>query len=187
VPIDITFQLSDQEISKFAAMAKDAREAIDPVADAENIMEASKALLQRVKSSGAPEFIENRINRLESLIEMISDEEWGLPEEDIQRVTIAMAYFAQSDDLIPDDVPVIGFLDDAIMVELVFKELQAEVMSYLEFCAFRSMEERRLVEAGQSTEIDREKWLAGKRTELHAQMRERRQAPLAGSAWRVTR
>ena len=48
----------------------------------------------------------------------------------------ALVYFTDPEDLIPDSVPGLGFLDDAIYVELIIRELKAEIDSYEEFCAF---------------------------------------------------
>ena len=49
----------------------------------------------------------------------------------------ALAYFAEPDDLIPDQIPGLGFLDDAIMVELVVRELRHEIEAYEDFRVFR--------------------------------------------------
>jgi uncharacterized membrane protein YkvA (DUF1232 family) len=62
---------------------------------------------------------------------------WKLPEPDRARVVNSLAYFCEPDDLIPDDVPGLGFLDDAIMVELVVRELRHEIDAYQDFCSYR--------------------------------------------------
>lgn len=41
---------------------------------------------------------------------------WALDEADRQRVLGALAYFADPNDIIPDNVAVLGFLDDAVMI-----------------------------------------------------------------------
>ncbi|MDH3439717.1 MAG: hypothetical protein OEM63_03110, partial [Gammaproteobacteria bacterium] len=78
-----------------------------------------------------------------------------------------------------------GFLDDAIYVELVIRELKAEIESYEEFCAFRSTEEARRKAAGEDPHVEREQWLADKRATLHARMRKRRTSSSTGSGWRL--
>ena len=61
-----------------------------------------------------------------------------MPEEDRQRVLACLTYFANPKDIIPDNVPVLGFLDDAIMIELVVRELQHEVEAYDDFVVYRN-------------------------------------------------
>ena len=45
-----------------------------------------------------------------------------------RRVLEALAYFADPSDLVPDQIPGLGLLDDAIMVELVAQELRLQAL-----------------------------------------------------------
>jgi uncharacterized membrane protein YkvA (DUF1232 family) len=95
-------------------------------------------------------------------------------------------YFCDPEDLIPDHIPGIGFLDDAIYVELVIRELKAEIESYEEFCNFRIAEEKRRKDQGLDPYVEREAWLSDKRAALHARMRKRRRSSGAGGGgWRL--
>jgi hypothetical protein len=80
---------------------------------------------------------------LRQLIEMMRDDEFALAPEFRSRVIAALAYFANPDDLIPDSVPVLGFLDDAIMVEIVRRELKHELDAYTDFCVSREARNKR--------------------------------------------
>ena len=71
-----------------------------------------------------PDFIRGRLEKITTMIDMVEDAEWKLPDEETARVLNALAYFSEPEDLIPDHVPGLGFLDDAIMVELVCRELR---------------------------------------------------------------
>ena len=84
----------------------------------------------------------------------------------------ALAYFAEPNDIIPDDVPVVGYLDDAIMIELCVRELKHEVEAYDDFCTFRRDEaEGRGMDP---VTVGRAEWLEGRRQELQERMRRRR-------------
>ena len=72
-------------------------------------------------------------------------------------------------DIIDDSVPVLGLLDDAIMIDLVVREMRNEVDAYEAFCRYRSEQEPL-----QGKDITRDDWLAAKRRELFDRMRERR-------------
>ncbi|MDH4256636.1 MAG: YkvA family protein [Gammaproteobacteria bacterium] len=97
----------------------------------------------------------------------------------------ALLYFCDPEDLIPDHIPGLGFLDDAIYVELVLQELRAEITSYEEFCAYRIAEENRRRAQGLDPHVEREAWLADKRATLHARMRKRRRSGASSGGWRL--
>ena len=121
-----------------------------------------------------PEFVGDRLSRIQIMIDMVQDKEWRLPDEETTRVVNALAYFGEPEDLIPDHIPGLGFLDDAIMVELVVRELRHEIDAYADFCRFRSVEEKRRGGRGAEDEVTREEWLAVRRKELQSRMRNRR-------------
>ena len=53
-------------------------------------------------------------------------------------VLAALAYVCDPEDIIPDDIPGIGLLDDAVMIELVFRELRHEIEAYEDFRRYRT-------------------------------------------------
>jgi hypothetical protein len=90
----------------------------------------------------------------------------------------ALAYFSESDDLIPDDIPGLGFLDDAIMIELVSMELEHEIQAYRDFVIYRAAEAGR---KGEDTGmLERADWLEERRQQLHSRMRRRRRRGRGG-------
>ena len=101
------------------------------------VLGAARDLLETVSRTEAPEFVRDRIAKLEKLVRMLEDERWNLVGADRARVLNVLAYFVDPDDLIPDRIPGLGYLDDAIMVELVVQELRHEIDAYDRFCEFR--------------------------------------------------
>lgn len=173
--LTITFELDDSDIEHFLSMAREAQQAVSGSGmSAETITAGARSLFTKARATKLPEFVATRLAKLETLVEMVDDAEWQLPGEDLERVLNAIAYFANPDDLIPDRVPGIGFLDDAIMAELVVATLESEISHYEEFCAFRTAEEKRRANQGLDTNVGREDWLADKRAVLHNRMRKRR-------------
>jgi uncharacterized membrane protein YkvA (DUF1232 family) len=183
--LTITFELGDSDIEHFLSIAEKAQASVRKSGiGAEQITTAARELFEQTDDESLPEFIGSRLRKLETLVNMVEDAEWKLPDEDLTRVLNAMAYFADPEDLIPDRIPGLGFLDDAIMVELVVVDLDGEIAAYEEFCAFRSAEEKRRVNQGLDTHVGREDWLADKRAVLHNRMRklrrDRKQSPIRG-------
>jgi uncharacterized membrane protein YkvA (DUF1232 family) len=135
--LKIVLELSDKDLKYFRKCLQDARKGKHGQ-DESLILSTASALISEVAEAEAPDFVSDRIGKLRLLIDMLEDAEWRLAGADRTRVLSALAYFVNPDDLIPDRIPGIGYLDDAIMVELVVSELVHEITAYEKFCAFRS-------------------------------------------------
>jgi hypothetical protein len=146
--------------------------------DEATIIENARKLLARVWESETSDFIRERLNRLETLIGMVVDTGWGLETEDRNHVIEAISYFSEPEDLIPDDVPGLGYLDDAIMIEMVCRELKHEIQAYRDFCVYRAAESSR--QGREALEVDRTDWLEERRKQLHSRMRRRRSRSKGG-------
>jgi uncharacterized membrane protein YkvA (DUF1232 family) len=177
--LDITIQLGDEDLDHFIeAMQRAQVKAADLTPQA--IVAAASKLLDDVPKTKIPNFIKDRLENLDQMIQLVVDEGYGLPEEDRKRVLSCLAYFADPDDIIPDSVPVIGFLDDAIMIELCVRELKPEIDSYGDFVLYRNQEAtRRGVDPG-SLKTERVEWLETRRLEAHDSMRKRRRDGYGG-------
>ncbi|MGL6290942.1 MAG: YkvA family protein [Silanimonas sp.] len=169
--LTLTIELSDRDLEHFTKAIEAARAAASHKPAAE-VIAAATALLATAQNTKLPDFIADRLDQLDTLVAMVKDEGWALPATDAQRVTAALAYFADPKDIIPDNVPVLGFLDDAIAIELCVRELGHEFEAYDDFCEYRQAEsERRGV---QPASVGRAEWLEGRREELQNRMHRRR-------------
>ncbi len=163
----ITFELSDKDLRYFRQVLQKVRKGKSGD-NADVILGEAQALLSQVEKTDAPEFIRNRISQLGKFIEMLEDKDWRLEGNDRKRVLNALAYFADPDDLIPDRVPGLGYLDDAIMVELVVQDLKHEIEAFDAFCEYRRQRKK--------SKSEREVGLDKRRASLQGRMRRRRRA-----------
>ncbi len=132
-----TIELSDRDLRFFRAALKKSRNAVRHAEESE-IIEAIGDVLAAIKSKKPlPDFVSKRLPQLEALIRMLQDEEWNLPTGERERLLATFVYFGDPEDIVPDDIPVIGYLDDIIMIELVIRELQHAREAYDDFCDFR--------------------------------------------------
>lgn len=178
--IDITFELQDEDLTYFREIMSKAQDGAGKLEEA-TILSNAKALSASVKD-GVPSFIAARLTKLETLVAMVEDAEWQIPEEERKDVISALAYFSESEDLIPDHIPALGFLDDAIMIELVVADLGDNIEAFEEFCEYRERESSRRDPAT----ITSEDWLEAKRRELHNRMKHRRSSRRSGgSSFRI--
>ncbi len=176
--LHISFELSDSDLEHFFEVMLRARENAKGHSQ-QQIIDGAEQLMTQVNQSDATDFIRARMGQLETLIGMLIDEGWGLVEDDRERVLTALSYFCEAEDLIPDDIPGFGFLDDAIMIEIVCKELEHEIQAYREFVVFRTTEAiRRGIDAPVMQKSD---WLEERRQQLHSRMRRRRKGHTSGS------
>jgi uncharacterized membrane protein YkvA (DUF1232 family) len=171
MPLAISFELSDRDLEHFTKAIKAAADTAGDKSP-EEIMEAAGALLKGAGDMELPDFIFQRLDKLDALIAMVRDEGWALPAEDRQRVLSALVYFADPQDIIPDSVPVLGYFDDAIAIELCVRELKHEIDAYEEFCDYRQGEaDRRGMDPAQ---VGRADWLGSRRDELQDRMHRQR-------------
>ena len=174
----ISFVLSTSDLEFFRGVMRRAREKSRSISQ-QQIVGQARSLLEQVGKSDTLDFIRDRMGQLQALIEMIEDEGWGLIEDDRERVLSALTYFSDPRDLIPDSTPRLGYLDDAIMIEIVCKALEHEIQAYGEFLTFRETESRH--RADDAAPLQKADWLEQRRQQLHARMRRRREGQAAAS------
>jgi uncharacterized membrane protein YkvA (DUF1232 family) len=172
MPLAISFELSDRDLEHFNAAIKAAAFTAGSKSE-EEVIGAAGRLLEQAGSLVLPDFIMQRLDKLDSLIAMVRDEGWALPPDDRARVLSALMYFADPQDIIPDSVPVLGYFDDAIAIELCVRELKHELDAYDEFCEYRESEAS--TRGVSPSAVGRAEWLAGRREELQERMHRRRE------------
>ena len=166
----VSFELSRRDLRFFRERLKQVR-ASGESHDEAAVIQGAESMVEEAIESEPPDFVLQRIGTLEKLIEMLRDEDWRIEGRDRARIIDALAYFVDPDDLIPDKIPGIGYIDDAIMVELVSIELKHEIAAYDDFCGYRDAQPSK----------EGLKKLESRRTALHARMRRRRRRERSGS------
>ena len=167
----IAFELSDRDLNFFRKALKQSRYAVRD-ADESEIIDAIRDVLDEIRrNEPLPDFVSVRIPQLESLISMLTDDEWHLPESDRERLLATFVYFADPEDILPDHIPVIGYLDDVIIIELVVRELQHVRSAYDDFCRYRDD-----FDSNEGKDVDpviRRDRIDRRRQQLHQRMKRR--------------
>ena len=168
----VIIDLSEQDLEHFRDAMRRARDSAAHLGSHE-ITNAALKLMHETRDVQVPDFVRVRMNKLNTLIAMVHDSAWGLTDAERKEILSALTYFCDPNDAIPDNIPVLGFLDDAIMIELVVEELKHELDAYEDFCQYRinaSAESGAHVANG----LNKEDWLAQRQEELLERMRSRR-------------
>ena len=169
-----SLELTDRDLRYFREALQRSRQAVKHADEAE-ILEAIEDVLDEIRSEEPlPDFVAKRIPQLESMIRMIRDEEWHLPRGDREKLLATFVYFGDPEDILPDDIPVIGYLDDVIMIELVVRELSHVRKAYDDFCEFRDNYDREF-KSGHDAAVRRDR-IDRKRQQLHQRMKRRTQS-----------
>jgi len=139
----ISFHLDDSDLAYFRAIFRAAKQNAGDI-DRSKIQQGVERLIKDVRAAKrAPAFVLDAVLTLEDLLKLLDDKDYAAPANVHRSVLAALAYFADPKDVIPDDIPMVGFLDDAIMIRLVEDELRHELWGYRKFCKFRDGAEQR--------------------------------------------
>ena len=180
--LKISFELSDRDLRYFREALQHSRDAVRHAEEAE-ILEAIRDVLDEIRGTDPlPDFVARRIPEIESFMQMLIDDEWQLPDADRERLLAMFIYFADPEDILPDDIPVIGYLDDVIVIELIMQDMFHVREAYEDFREFRRNFDKEhgasLDGAVRRDRIDR------RRQQLHQRMQRRSAGRKSAKLWK---
>ena len=132
MPYKLIIELSAADLRQFRHELDKSRKAVGIADDAE-ILSAATDFVTKMRASRLPDFVTLRLQKLEMMLSMVSDSEWTITNRERKPILAALAYLCDPEDIIHDDVPGVGLLDDAVMIELVFRESRHEIDAYEDF------------------------------------------------------
>lgn len=139
----VSFTLDEQDVAYFRNLFRKAKSAARK-SSRDEILAGARSLVENVRTTKkTPKFVIAAIEAIEDLVAIIEDTDYKAPKTVVEEVLGALAYFAEPEDLIPDDIPVLGFLDDAIMIKFVEREFKHELEAFRKFKKFRAGAEQR--------------------------------------------
>lgn len=167
----IRFDLDEKDVSYFRNLYRTARKNATE-ADQQHIHKEVRKLIDSIRASEKqPQFVTDALAVLEDLLQMLEDQDYALPKTVSAQARGALAYFANPQDVIPDHIPAIGFLDDAIMIKIIEQEFIHELWAYRKFRTFRAGAEQRPWTSVAGERLP--KRLINKRKELRGQIQEK--------------
>lgn len=133
------FHLTAASVDRFnALLARLGRRAV-PL-DCDRLATAARELRDRADGASEPACIVQRMKRLEAASAMLDDGQWD-PVDDAGSVASLMVHYATGRyQLLPNSLPTVGHLDDAIAVDAAWPVVKAEVADFVDYCRIRSLE-----------------------------------------------
>jgi uncharacterized membrane protein YkvA (DUF1232 family) len=123
-----------------------------------------------------------RLRCLAALKAMSQDAGWALQEDRRQPISWIADYATGKHRLVPDHVPVIGGLDDAILVDIAWPSLSFELDDFLSFRRLRAKEAQLRGLHPRKFRFTREDWLQARAAEAALLQRARRRVGYCYSA-----
>lgn len=124
----------------------------------DQIAGACRRMLRAASKGAQSPFIKARLRRAAEMRAALADPDWPMEAAVQQRIAVLIGYMDDPQGLIANDLPVIGRLDEALLVDAAMDNLRAELEDYAEFCRYRQAEAMRLGVAPCSIGIDRARW-----------------------------
>lgn len=125
----------------------------------DQIASAAQRALTRHADGSTPPFVTSRMEALERLEALAQDAGWEASPELQHKVEVLRSYRADDEDLIPDDQPVVGLLDDAVLIDVALQLLRGDLADYEDYCRFRKIAAEFAGIPEAETGLTREHWL----------------------------
>lgn len=172
-PGETTLHFSEDDLRAFNECA--ARIAPGtPALGAEQMAGAARRLARAVGAGNESRFIQIRLRRAGEIRAILKDPAWKVEPALVGAMQDLIGYLDGPTALVPMDVPAVGGLDRALLVDIAMESLRAELDEYADYCRYRAAEAERLSVPVQAVAIDRESWARQRSEELRLERLVRR-------------
>lgn len=170
---EVTLQIDEADLRAFNECV--ARIAPGTLAlGAEQIAGAARRLARAVGEGNQSRFMRIRMRRAGEIRAVLQDPAWTIDPALADAMRDLIGYLDGPVVLVPMDVPAIGGLDRALLVDIAMERLRAELDEYADFCRYRVAEAQRLAVAIEAVAIDRDTWAVERAEELRLERMVRR-------------
>lgn len=147
----------ESEVRRFNDLAHSLNEAA-PALTAEQLAAVARRVLRKADAHLRTPFITSRLRQLAQIRTMATDPAWQCEASAARRARDLLAYVDAPGGLFRDDTPVIGHLDDALLVDAALGTLRNELEEHAEFCRYRRMMAVGLGVDMETLPLDRATW-----------------------------
>ena len=142
--------------------------------DCDQIVTAARDLIDADPAETVPACIAQRLAPATRLARLLADRDWTPSAGADLSLRQVLAYVRERNDLIPDWLPRVGRLDDAIVLDTAWELVGAEVFDYGDFCRLRELEAGHRGRDAAGFRFNRRDWLEARQAEVELQQQLRR-------------
>ena len=169
-----SLELNDAALQRFNQVTH----ALDPDHEgfnADQIAGAARRVLRASAKGQESTFIKVRMRRAGEVRAALHDEQWVIGTALREKMSLLIDYLdREANALIPNDLPFVGLLDDAILVDVAMNAVRDELDEYADFCRFRMSEAGSRDVAVSAVRTSREEWMAERMQEKRLELQLRR-------------
>lgn len=144
--------------------------------DCDQVATAARSLIDTDAEAAepVPACIAQRLRQADLLEPLLADRMWTPANGADAPLRAVLDYMRESNDLIPDWLPRIGRLDDAIVIDAAWTLVSAEVHDYRDFCRLRGIEAMLRDRDPAGFRFTRDDWEVSRRAEAELRQHQRR-------------
>jgi len=173
-PSITSLELHDNKLRRFNGLIQRVAPG-KPAYGADQIAGAARRVLRASMKGQESPFIKVRMRRAGEIRAALADAQWDIAPKLLATMHDIVAYI--DDDrhaLIANNVPIVGLLDDAILIDAAMDTLRGELDDYADFCRYRIGEAASLGVTPAQIRIERQRWYDDRQQELRLEQQLRR-------------
>lgn len=148
---------STPHLDRFNTLALQLNDQMQPLTQ-DQIAGVARRVLRTHASGGESPFIRSRMRRAAEMRALRDDPAWQPAADLAQSLEALLAYLDDPDSLFHNSLPVIGLLDDALLVDIAMDRLREELSEYADFRRHLHCEAARLGVDVSELVLDRAQW-----------------------------
>lgn len=90
-----------------------------------------------VRANCTDGYVVDQVGCLQMMLSMVEDDTWVIEDSNKEKINATIKYFIDDNDVIPDHIPGIGYVDDCIVIDGTMDAVEEEMMEYKDFCRAR--------------------------------------------------
>ena len=93
--------------------------------------------IAEVRASVTDGYVIDQVGCLQMMLSMVEDKTWVISNDNKEKINATIKYFIDDNDVIPDHIPGIGYVDDCIVIDGTMDDVEEEMMEFKDFCRAR--------------------------------------------------